>query len=49
MAIPVDFTMLEARTLNSFDWEQLAYGQYSGVLVNREREVLYIDNDSGSS
>lgn len=49
MAIPVDFTMLEARTLNSFDWEQLAYGQYSGVLINREREVLYIDNDSSSS
>jgi hypothetical protein len=44
LSIPVDFTMLEARTLNGFDWEQLAYGQYSGVLVNRIREVLYIDN-----
>jgi len=43
MAIPVDFTMLEPRTVDSMDWLQLAYGQYSGVLINRIREVEYFD------
>ncbi len=48
MAIPVDFTMLDPRTINSMDWLQLAYGMYSGVLINREREVLYFDLTPGS-
>jgi len=43
MSIPVDFTMLEADTTNKINWQQAAYGQYSGVLVNRKREVLYLD------
>ncbi|MDA3823851.1 MAG: DUF2184 domain-containing protein [Bacteroidales bacterium] len=43
MAVPVDFTMLEADTSNKINWQQAAYGQYSGVLVNRKREVLYLD------
>lgn len=43
MRIPVDFTMLEADTTNRINWQQAAYGQYSGVLVNRKREVLYLD------
>jgi len=43
MAIPVDFTMLEADTTNKINWQQPAYGQYSGVLVSRKREVLYLD------
>lgn len=43
MAIPVDFTMLEADTTNKINWQQAAYAQYSGVLVNRKREVLYLD------
>jgi len=43
LAIPVDFTMLEADTTNKINWQQAAYGQYSGVLVNRKREVLYLD------
>lgn len=43
MAIPVDFTMLEADTTNRLNWQQAAYGQYSGVLINRKREVLYLD------
>lgn len=43
MAIPVDFTMLNPDTSNQFQWQQPAYGQYSGVLVNRKREVLYLD------
>ena len=43
MSIPVDFTMLEADTSNKINWTQPAYGQYSGVLINRPREVLYLD------
>lgn len=43
MAIPVDFTMLEADTSNKMNWTQGAYGQYSGYLLNRKREMLYID------
>ena len=43
MAVPVDFTMLEAESTNRINWQQAAYGQYSGVLINRPREVLYID------
>lgn len=43
MTIPVDFTMLEAKTVNGFNWEQVGYGQYSGVMVNRKLEVLYFD------
>lgn len=43
MAIPVDFTMLNADTSNQLMWQQPAYGQYSGCLINRKREVLYID------
>jgi hypothetical protein len=43
LSIPVDITMNQAYTLNGFDFEQLAYGQVSGVLMSRPREVLYID------
>lgn len=43
MSIPVDFTMLEADTQNKINWGQPAYGQYSGVLINRKAEVLYLD------
>jgi hypothetical protein len=43
LSIPVDITMNQAYTLNGFDFEQLAYGQVSGVLITRPREVLYLD------
>lgn len=43
MSIPVDFTMLEAGTANNYNWTQPAHGQYSGCLINRKREVLYLD------
>ena len=43
MAIPVDLTLLEADTSNKINWVQAGYGQYSGVLINRKREVLYFD------
>jgi hypothetical protein len=43
MSIPVDFTLLEAASYNKINWEQDAYAQYSGVLITRPREVLYMD------
>lgn len=43
MNIPVDFTQLEAGNVNSLQFQQPAYGQYSGCLINRKREVLYFD------
>jgi hypothetical protein len=46
LSIPVDFTMLEADTNNKMNWQQGSYGQYSGVLVNRKREVYYLDETS---
>jgi hypothetical protein len=48
MSIPVQFTMLDADTSNQFNWEQVAYGQYSGVMFNRPAEVLYLDKTSAS-
>jgi hypothetical protein len=48
LTIPVDITMNQAYTINGFDFEQLAYGQVSGVLVNRPREVLYLDKTTGT-
>lgn len=43
LSIPVDITMNQAYTINGFDFEQMAYGQISGVLVSRPREILYLD------
>jgi hypothetical protein len=43
MSIPVDFSMFDAGTSNNIYWNQPSIGQYSGVLVNRVPEVLYID------
>ncbi len=49
MSIPVDLTMNQAYTLNGFDFEQLAYGQFSGVLVNRPREMIYFDKTTATT
>lgn len=43
MAIPVDFTLLEAETINNFNFTQVAYGRYSGTMITRPKEVMYFD------
>lgn len=43
MSIPVDLNILEAGTANNIYWESPGVGQYSGLLINRKREVLYLD------
>lgn len=48
MSIPVDFTMLEPGYTNRIMMQQPAYGQYSGVLITRKREVLYLDETAAS-
>ena len=46
LSIPVDLTMLEAKSTNGINWQEPAYGQYSGVLATRPREILYMDVQS---
>lgn len=48
LSIPVNFTMNQAYTVDGFNFEQKAYGQFSGVLVNRPREILYLDETAGT-
>lgn len=43
MNIPVDFTTGSMNSADNFHFHQPAYGQYSGVLIARKREVLYFD------
>ena len=41
--IPVDYTSTMANSINGFNWENAAYGQFTGVRVYRPLEVLYFD------
>lgn len=41
--IPVDYTSTMANSINGFNWENAAYGQFTGVKVYRPLEVLYFD------
>jgi len=44
MDIPIDYTQLAAGTVNGFTWENVAYGSFSGVVAQREKEMLYFGN-----
>ena len=43
MNIPVDYTSTLANSINGFNWQNAAYGQFTGVTVYRPKEVLYFD------
>lgn len=43
MNIPVDYTSTMANTVNGFNWENAAYGQFTGVTAFRPKEILYFD------
>lgn len=43
MNIPIDYTSTSFATGNGFDFASVAYGQFSGVIALRPREVLYFD------
>ena len=43
MDIPVDITVTQPNTLNNFQFQDAAYGQYTGVAAYRPLELLYFD------
>ena len=43
MNIPVDYTSTLANSINGFNWQNAAYGQFTGVTVFLPKEVLYFD------
>lgn len=43
MEIPVDYQTTQVGTLNNFNFQDVAYGQYAGVTVLKPLEVLYFD------
>ena len=43
MDIPVDFTVTQPNTVNNFQFQDAAYGQFTGVGVYRALELLYFD------
>ena len=43
MELPVDYQTTATGTLNNFNFQDVAYGQYAGVTVLKELEVLYFD------
>ena len=44
MDIPVDYTSTPANTLDGFSFQNVAFGQFTGVKAYREREMLYFEN-----
>ena len=49
MNIPVDYTSTLANSINGFNWQNAAYGQFTGVTVYRPKEVLYFDYTPSAS
>lgn len=43
MDIPVDFTTTQPNTLNNFQFQDASYGQFTGVGVYRNLELMYFD------
>ncbi len=44
MDLPLDFTMLAPNTDNNFNWNGVAYGQFTGMQIFRVPEVFYFDH-----
>ena len=43
MDIPVDYTVTQPNSLNNFQFQDAGYGQFTGVGIYRNLEVLYFD------
>ena len=41
MDLPIDYTQTAAGTFNGFTWENVAYGSFTGVVAQREKELMY--------
>lgn len=48
MDIPVDYTVTQANTMNNFQFQSAAYGQFTGVHFYRELEGLQFEYTPGS-
>jgi hypothetical protein len=44
MDIPVDYTNTQQNSINGFQFQNVGYGQFTGVLAYRPLEMLYIDH-----
>lgn len=44
MELPVDYQTTAVGTLNNFNYQDVAYGQYAGVTILKPLEVLYFDH-----
>jgi hypothetical protein len=44
MDLPVDYTMTQSGTFNGFTFENIAYGSFTGVVAQREKEIMYYTN-----
>lgn len=44
MDLPIDYTMTQAGTINGYSWENVGYGSFTGVVAQREKEILYFSN-----
>lgn len=42
--IPVDYTATAANSLNSYQFENVAYGQFTGLVAYRPKEILYFSH-----
>lgn len=43
MDVPVDYTATLQNTLNGFTYQNVGYGQFTGVVAYRPKEILYFD------
>ncbi len=43
MDIPVNYTATQQNSLNNFNWQNVGYGQFTGVNTYRPAELLYFD------
>ena len=44
MNILIDYTTTTFGTVNNFDFTNVAYGQFSGIIAKRPQEILYLDH-----
>jgi len=44
MNLPIDYTTTTFGTVNNFDFSNVAYGQFSGIIAKRPQEIYYLDH-----
>lgn len=46
MDLPIDYTMTQSGTVNGFTWENVAFGQFTGVAAIRDKEMYYLTHSA---